>query len=411
MKKQLILSFALLISVITFAQKKEVKALEKAVKNNNYAEAKTLVTSLESMLPNMDGKLKNKFLLNKAKTFYANGAGGNADIDTVMDALSKIDGMQSDVNELKSKMQTSILETANNQYTSRDFINASKGFETLYKIVPQDTTYLYYAASSAVAGQDFDASLKLYEQLNDLGYTGVKKEYFATNKDTGKEEVMSKNQRDLFIKSGSFIKPGERISESKAPEIIKNIAMLYTNKGENDKALKAIKKARKFDPKNVDLLTSEANLYYKLGDTDSYKKLIEEAISLDPNNSDLFYNLGVLAGSAKDITKAKEYYEKTISLDPKNANALTNLAALILDQEKDIVTEMNSLGSSSADNRRYDELKANRLALYDEAIPYLKSVLELKPDEISILKTLMSIYSAKGETAKFKELKAKVDQM
>ncbi|WP_452221981.1 tetratricopeptide repeat protein [Lacinutrix salivirga] len=410
MKKQLILTFALLISVITFAQKKEVKALEKAVKNNNYAEAKTLATQLEGMVSQMDDKLKNKFLINKAKTFYANGGGDIEDVDVAINTLSNVDGMEAEVKDLKSKMQNSILEKSNKQYTSGDFEKASKGFESLYRIMPKDTTYLYYAASSAVSGQDYDTALKHYEKLNELGYTGIEKQYYATNAE-GKEEVMSKSQRDIFVKSGTYTNPGERITESKAAEIIKNIAMIYMTQGKDDKALAAIKKARKYDSKNVNLLTSEANLYYKLGDVESYKVLIEEAIQLDPNNSDLFFNLGVLANDSNDISRAKEYYKKAIKINPENVNALTNLAALILSQEKAIVTEMNNLGSSAADNAKYDALKLKRQDIYTEAIPYLESVLVLKPNDIDILKTLMSIYSAKGETDKYKELKAKVEQM
>ena len=38
---------------------------------------------------------------------------------------------------------------------------------------------------------------------------------------------------------------------------------------------------------------------------------------------------------------------------------------------------MNALGTSAADNRKYDELKNKRLDIYNEAIPYLERVLEI----------------------------------
>ena len=70
---------------------------------------------------------------------------------------------------------------------------------------------------------------------------------------------------------------------------------------------------------------------------------------------------------------------------------------------------MNGLGNSSADNRKYDELKAKRSQLYETAIPYLTKSLDLRSTNINAAKTLMNIYSALGETAKYKEMKAKVE--
>ena len=87
------------------------------------------------------------------------------------------------------------------------------------------------------------------------------------------------------------------------------------------------------------------------------------------------------------------------------------MAVLILSREEAIVEEMNSLGTSSADNKRYDELRAERTKLYESAIPYLETALKLKPKSINAAQTLMNIYSVLGETDKYKEMKAKVDSM
>ena len=61
MKKQLIIALAFSISAFSFAQKKELKTVEKAIKNNNFAEAKTAVAQAEALLSAMDEKTKAKF--------------------------------------------------------------------------------------------------------------------------------------------------------------------------------------------------------------------------------------------------------------------------------------------------------------------------------------------------------------
>ena len=50
MKKQLIIALAFSISAFSFAQKKELKTAEKAIKNNNYAEAKVAIDQAEGLI-------------------------------------------------------------------------------------------------------------------------------------------------------------------------------------------------------------------------------------------------------------------------------------------------------------------------------------------------------------------------
>jgi tetratricopeptide (TPR) repeat protein len=67
------------------------------------------------------------------------------------------------------------------------------------------------------------------------------------------------------------------------------------------------------------------------------------------------------AGNAEE---AKSYYERAIALDPNYVDAYNNIAVVILEGEAAIVEEMNGLGMSAADNKKYDELKEKRLGLY-----------------------------------------------
>ena len=67
MKKQ-VLALALLgLTSVTFAQKNEVKALEKAVKSEKYAQTPSLIAAAEGLIGNADDKTKAKFYYLKAK--------------------------------------------------------------------------------------------------------------------------------------------------------------------------------------------------------------------------------------------------------------------------------------------------------------------------------------------------------
>jgi len=389
MKKQFIIALGLMVSMSTIAQKKELRTLEKAVKNNNYAEAKAAVSQLEPMLGSMDDKLKSKYYFNKAQAYYANGAGTNADFKMAISDLAKVDEKHvSEVAVIKQGLQNELLTKANTLYTTGKYSDAAKLFEMLYILVPEDEVYLYYAAASAVSAQELEVALNHYLKLRELGYTGIETQYLATNKETGEEEAFDKVTRDLYVsKLKTHIKPREAKTESKTAEITKNIALIYNSLGESEKGLEAIKVARQADPTSVELILTEANMQYKLGNKEAYTKLIKEAIKNDPNNKDLLYNLGVLASESGNIEDAKKYYNRVLELDPAYINASTNIAALILSEEVSVIEEMNSLGSSAADNKRYDELKQKRVEIYSEAIPYLEGVLKIDDDNIDVAKT------------------------
>ena len=76
-----------------------------------------------------------------------------------------------------------------------------------------------------------------------------------------------------------------------------------------------------------------------------------------------------------------------------------------------MIEEMNSLGMSTADYNRYDELKIERENLYKSAIPYLKKVYNLEDDNLSAARTLKNIYSALGDTEQENKYKVIVAEL
>jgi tetratricopeptide (TPR) repeat protein len=421
MKKLMTLVLLLAVASMSFAQKSELKAIEKALKNSNFGDAKSAVSAAEALLGNMDDKSKAKFYLLKAKSLYAEGKGSDLEIDEAIESIDQLKDLESKIGKLKytteaNEMSTSMFnlsfEKANNAFQNKNYKVAAQGFDKIYKMSPKDTIYLYYAASAAVSDTDYDAALDYYSKLKNLGYTGISMNYYATNLESGIEEsFVSKQTRDLSVKAKIHMDPRDVKTESKSAEIVKNIALIYVSQGEDEKALGAMADARAENPDDLGLLLSEANVYLKMGNKDKFQSLMEEAVAKDPNNAELLYNLGVLAAQGGNSEESINYYEKAISIDPTYVDAYNNLAVQILAGESGIVEEMNGLGTGSADNKKYEELKEERLQLYRDAIPYLEKALDLKNTNIEATRTLMSIYSALGETEKFKAMKVKFEEM
>jgi len=124
----------------------------------------------------------------------------------------------------------------------------------------------------------------------------------------------------------------------------------------------------------------------------------------------MFYNLGVISAQANENAEAEKFYLKAIELDPKYTNAYLNLAVMKLAADDKLVKEMNSLGTSAKENKRYDELKAKREGIFKSTLPSLEKAHELDPKNADVSKTLLNVYNYLEMTAEAKALKATMNK-
>ena len=183
MRKQIVVALALTMGLFSFAQKKELKSAEKAIKNKNYAEAKTALTQAETLMSSMDEKSKAKFNYLKGQAMYAGGQGSLSDIDSAIEYFNSDNGSyKSEISLIRQEITNTLLQKANKGYETKDYAGASSNFERVYGLNKKDTVYLYYAAATAVSVPDYDKALELYNELKGLGYTGITTQYYATDK-------------------------------------------------------------------------------------------------------------------------------------------------------------------------------------------------------------------------------------
>lgn len=413
-----------LFSIGIFAQKNELKAAEKALKADNPAEAKNILMQSESLFSNLEAADKAKFYVLKSKVLFELidrkvDVAGN--LDNVIEAVQTLQSI--DESQSKPKYQTLVSEdlTKIGELLVNEAVRLgqeqkySKATERLFLSYQLDKTKqdnLYYAASYAVNGKDYDKALEYYEMLKEINYSGEKTIYSATNVINGNvENFPNKIERDKSIKLTLHKDPVDEKVPSKKGEIYSNYALILIQKGEIEKAKTAVSDARKMNPDDISLIITEANMYSDLKDYDTYQKLINEAIQKDPTNHELFFNLGVVSMKTKNVEKAIEYYNKTIELDPKYSDAYLNLAIAKLDADKVIIEKMNSLGTSSADNKKYEQLKLEREVVLKDAYPYIEKAIETGNNEIEVKRTLLNIYYTLDMNEKYKKLKAEIDSM
>ncbi len=415
MKTKILILATMSFAMVSFAQKAELKAAEKAVKGGDMAAAKTALDGISGMISGADEKYQTQYHFLRGQAMADLGKNGdNAAFTDAAESFNKVldieekSGKSKYSDETKQRVQALTADMVNSAVEdngNKNFKVAAEKLYMAYKISPKDTSYLYYAASSAVNGQHFEQALTYYDELQKVGYDGSGVVFKATNVETGEVEIMDKIQRDLMVKSGTFKDPIDEKTPSKSAEIVKNTALIYTQLGQDDKALEAYKAARANDPNDVNLILNEANLHYKLGDKEKFKAMMAEAAAVAPDNPDLHYNIGVINMEQGNLEEARAAYKKALDVNPNYTNAQLNLSTTYVNEGNGLIDEMNSLGNSRSDIAKYDELKKKKDDLFMQGAGVLEDALKLNPDNQGILTQLKNIYGAMGDNENFMRLK------
>jgi len=410
------------------AQKKELRKIDKLVLESFFDEAKVELENAKSLILSSEDKYKAQYYFYDAKVSnelkeFKNAINSLNNLNDLNPTENLPTKLELEYSNLSIIISNSVVNSAVSDNQNGDFLDAAEKLIMAYEMdKEQYVDYLYFAAGSAVNGKDYDISLKYYLELKNKGYTGIIDEYFVTNNETGNEEKVSQTEYELLKSSKDYSNPRIGQTESRFPEIVKNIALIYVQQGKNDLAQAAIKEAREIQPDDVSLLLNEADLYIRISNNsdndedrllyrNKFKTLMEAAIKLDPTNGILYYNLGVIYAEQGELGLAKEKYLQAIKLIPDYVDAYLNLVSVILEDEVAIVEEMNNLGTSKKDNLRYDELKVDRENLYRECAPLLEDLLKVSPNNLDALNTLKNIYGVLGNNEAFMKIKAKIEEL
>ncbi|MBV1888368.1 MAG: hypothetical protein KUG51_03670, partial [Urechidicola sp.] len=241
LKKQILMLVAILfIGVSAFSQKSELKAADKAVKKEDYAAALSALNSVESLIASADAKSQAKFYYLKGMALYANGTKPN-NIDEVASTFNKLievekaSGTSTYSVEAGATLNTIINNTAKNAQKAYEtaktmnddgsYVKAAKGYERVYVLSPSDTAYLHNSAILLAKGKAYEKSNEQYQQLLDMGYTGITTIYSAVSIVNDQPKYYnSKTEMDRDVKLGVSKEPKIETLKSKKNEIIKAIA-------------------------------------------------------------------------------------------------------------------------------------------------------------------------------------------
>lgn len=202
------------------------------------------------------------------------------------------------------------LNTGAQAYQNQEFEEALKSFEIAAEIMPEDTTAFLYAGISAQQAEIWDKAAHNYYKLMDLGYE--QKDIYnsviyierAINKDNEKALEVVRRGREIFKDDKDLMK--EEIN-----------LLIITDQAEEARI--KLEDAIKAEPDNANLYYNLAFLYDQIEETEKAIESYKKAVELEPDYFDANFNLAVVYynRAADRIKRSNEMDLKTYQKEGK----------------------------------------------------------------------------------------------
>ena len=168
-------------------------------------------------------------------------------------------------------------------------------------------------------------------------------------------------------------------------------AVALKKSGDTIEAAKVVDKGLTKYPKDANLLVEKINFFLSAGKYIDALVFVNALLEVDGKNDGALFIKALAYDKLGKEDSVIYYYNKAIEVNPKSINSYINLAAIYVNKAKEVNIEMNKLGNTAADIKKYDEMKGKIKALYVQAKPYLEKAKEIDPNEAQVTRTLTQI--------------------
>ena len=427
--RSIFIYIAVLFFSFSFSQKKELRQIKRLIDEKFFQEAESALESNKDFLLSGDSKTDAQYYYYATKIYteiksFKLAKNSLEELMSINPSYYNAE-MKLDYKNLEEILVVALVNAAVADNSSKKWMEGVDKLLLAYEMDKDNNIdYLYFAASGAVNAENFDLALEYYLQLKEKNYTGIKDEYFITNVESGVEEKVTETEYKIYQSSKEYINPRIGQTESRYPEIVKNIALIYVKKGEDELAIEAINEARSIQPDDLYLILNEADLYIRLSNNASddnlrsqyrlkFKEIMTLAVEKDPENGILYYNLGIISSEQGESDDAKSYFEKAIEFKPDYTDSYVAIVNILLQEQTVIIGEMDKIAMSNkrSDIAKYDQLKEDLNEVWKKCIPYCEKALEYDPNDLEVLKLLSQFYYKLDNLDGYKEINAKIEQL
>jgi hypothetical protein len=368
MKKAILMIAALGLSIHGMAQEKYVVSALTDVKQEHWDEAKE---DIDKGMNDPETAKKPKALLAKAQIYNALQG-----IDKYKATNPYRDGAQAAIKltELKADYEKSTVDAILEVDAFLYYNDGVKAYNDSKYTEAMDCAANVVKIHDLEGGKRFEkfSKIKTFDTLYAQAYQIMAKSNFYLSKyDVAIPQLVNVKNNPI----------------TRNPPVYECLIDYYEKQNDQANALASIQEAKKYFPDDENIRTYELNYYIKSGKQDEMVKKLEEAAVKDPKNPDIFFNIATTylnmanpkdkpkpANSSELYAKSENAFQRTVAIDPTNAVYNYNFGALYFNQATDVNDQMNAItGTSDADQKKYDALKAQRDGLFAKSMPYFEA--------------------------------------
>ncbi len=256
------------------------------------------------------------------------------------------------------------------KYNSKDYSDAVKKFKLAAQINNElgnvDTLSYFYAAQSAYFAKEYDNAKEMFKKLESIDYHDVSMyrvlaDIYKTEGDTAKALNTLQAGRKVFPDDYNLLIDEVNIyiatdrkkeaadllevamqQDTKDPLVFFNAGVIYSDLGEDQKAIKAYNKAIELDPSYFDPYYNMGALY-----VNKASEILAAADTLNPMNKKEAQMYDEMKAEADSVLKESlPYIEKADELHPGDPGTMRTLRDIyvrlnMMDKVKEMNEEMN----------------------------------------------------------------------
>ena len=231
--------------------------------------------------------------------------------------------------------------------------------------------------------------LKLQKNMNDIRKGTHKNDImraFGAPDSQKKDKKNPKKEEWIYNQYGmTFVVEGELVASktiSKVYDLKIDSTKYYEAVGEFNKAIDIFETIKSTDPKDNENLSLLLQAYVESNRIREATKAFQLAIDNEPDNKLNHYILGVLYRTVHEYEVAIKEFKEAIKIDPEYGDAIFDIGATYYNWG----VEMKRVAQEKGDETTEYKQK------FQDALPYIEKVTEIKTNDAQIWDTLGTIY-------------------
>jgi len=200
------------------------------------------------------------------------------------------------------------------------------------------------------------------------------------------------------------------------PLLYNDLATIYINQGQLEKANEAINTGLNIDANNRDLQVTELNILSGLKKYEEASTKISKYLIAYPNDFDALLMAGTIYEKEAEVNpklsisnfeKARNVYAKAIELNPDDFHANYNYGVTLYNRGVDLITKKDY----DVSLRDLKSVLQESTQLFKESMPYLEKSKKSRPDDVALLQALRGIYYNLDEKEKLASINSELKSL